>query len=443
MAGASASSKKKKKVGEDGEGSTNPEAAERKRLRSLAFSNNILSQTQAKTLSPLPPSKMVAKQHGKDIVKRSQRKNKFLFSFPGLLAPVAGGKIGELKDLGTKNPVLYLDFPQGRMKLFGTIVYPNNRYLTLQFPRGGKSVTCEDYFDNMIVFSDAWWIGSAAENPEEARLDFPKELSDGQHAEYDFKGGAGGGACINKQISDKTGITDVEEQSPRSTPEDDLSEDENKDLKATPVRHSARTAGKTFKFAEAFSEDDSMASDTDEYEEDKNILALDSSSRNHTSGKKENVCPAVFDIDSEDAIEGTQSPIQNRQSAPSETQSKKQSSISSKKKKSREDSSSNHGSLVQTTISTLFKKVEEKSTPRNQRKVRSPKVSDEKAQRIDSKRKISQNGEMKKKAKLVNVKKAGGKGVAKKKLYESEDDDIEEFSSASQDNDGTDEEWTA
>lgn len=36
------------------------------------------------------------------------------------------------------------------MKLFGTIVYPKNRYLTLQFPKGGKSVMCEDYFDNMV-----------------------------------------------------------------------------------------------------------------------------------------------------------------------------------------------------------------------------------------------------------------------------------------------------
>jgi hypothetical protein len=36
------------------------------------------------------------------------------------------------------------------MKLFGTILYPTNRYLTLQFSRGGKSVTCEDYFDNMV-----------------------------------------------------------------------------------------------------------------------------------------------------------------------------------------------------------------------------------------------------------------------------------------------------
>ena len=73
-------------------------------------------------------------------------------------------------------------------------------------------------------------------------------LVQSQHAEYDFKGGAGGVACINKQASHKTRIINAEEQSPRSTPEDDLSKDENKDLKATPVRHSARTAGKAFQY---------------------------------------------------------------------------------------------------------------------------------------------------------------------------------------------------
>lgn len=36
------------------------------------------------------------------------------------------------------------------MKLFGTIVYPKNRYLTLQFSKGGKNVTCDDCFDNMV-----------------------------------------------------------------------------------------------------------------------------------------------------------------------------------------------------------------------------------------------------------------------------------------------------
>ncbi|PON68257.1 DNA-binding protein RHL [Trema orientale] len=438
MAGAT-SLKKKRKVGEGGE-DANPETTERKRLKNLAFSNNVLSDTPAKPNSTLSPSKMVAKHHGRDIVKKSQRKNRFLFSFPGLLAPIGGGKIGELKDLGTKNPILYLDFPQGRMKLFGTIVYPKNRYLTLQFPRGGKNVMCDDYFDNMIVFSDAWWIGRQAENPEEARLDFPKELNDGQHAEYDFKGGAGGVACIKKQVGHKSGITNIEEQSPQPSLKEDLSEGENKDLmKATPVRHSSRTAGKTFKFTEASSEDDSVASDADvdELEEDKKV--------------KENVGSVVFDVDNdnEEAVEGTPLPVQNQGSAPSGTQSKKQSLFSAKMNKSREDSRSNHGSLVQATISTLFKKVEEKKTPRNPRKVASPKGP--KAYHVDSKRKISQDGEPKKKAKVINDKNAGGKGVAKKEVYKmtrmvqvkEDEDDIEEFSSASQDTDGSDEDWAA
>lgn len=106
--GASSSKKEERETSRE----PNPELRERKRLKRLAFADSILSETPAKVDSPLSPSKAVIKHHGKDILKRSQRKNKFLFSFPGLLAPTSGGKIGELKDLGTKNPVLYLDFPQ-------------------------------------------------------------------------------------------------------------------------------------------------------------------------------------------------------------------------------------------------------------------------------------------------------------------------------------------
>ncbi|KVI07464.1 hypothetical protein Ccrd_014161, partial [Cynara cardunculus var. scolymus] len=136
------------KNGRSSANQTNPEAEERKRLRKLAISKNLLSEFPAKASSlSLNPSKTVIKHHGRDILRKSNRKNRFLFSFPGLLAPVSGGKVGELKDLGSKNPILYLDFPQGRMKLFGTIVYPKNRYLTLQFSKGGKNVMCEDYFD--------------------------------------------------------------------------------------------------------------------------------------------------------------------------------------------------------------------------------------------------------------------------------------------------------
>ncbi|KAF7134490.1 hypothetical protein RHSIM_Rhsim08G0124800 [Rhododendron simsii] len=229
----------------------NPEAEERKRRKRMAFSKGILSEAPAKasTAALLSPSKTVTKHHGKDILRKSQRKNRFLFSFPGLLAPLSGGKIGELKDLGTKNPILYLHFSQGQMKLFGTIVYPKNRYLTLQFSRGGKNVTCEDYFDTMIVFSEAWWIGRKEENPEEARLELPRELSEAHDEGYDFKGGAGT-PSESKQGVKNVGLKYAEQESPKTDLEDDFSDSPNnfEDFtEVTPVRHSERTAGKRFK----------------------------------------------------------------------------------------------------------------------------------------------------------------------------------------------------
>ncbi|KAH7550651.1 hypothetical protein JRO89_XS13G0238000 [Xanthoceras sorbifolium] len=344
---------------------------ERTRLKNLAIKKRIVSETPAKGFTPLGPTKQVVKHHGKDILRKSsQRKNRFLFSFPGLLGPIGGGKIGELKNLGTQNPVLYLDFPQGQMKLFGTIVYPENNYLTLQFSRGGKNVMCEDYFDNMIVFSDAWWIGRKEENPDEARLDFPKELSEGQDVEYDFKGGAGATA-VDKGVP-TAGMKDLEEGSPEAQSEDEFSDVEKKlkdKMEVTPVRHSERTAGKRFRFVEVSSEDDPAGSDADlsEGEEKKSV----------TKSRK------LFE------------------STVTET-------------KSKEDLRS-HGSLVQATISTLFKKVEEKA-----------EVS-------------------RKKEQVIKAKSSGTRRTAKKKkAYEVllfsvygflcvvvEEDDIEEFSNTS------------
>ena len=43
---------------------------------------------------------------------------------------------------------------QGGMKLFGTHVYPKNKYLTLQMNRSAKGVVCEDVFESLVsVFS--------------------------------------------------------------------------------------------------------------------------------------------------------------------------------------------------------------------------------------------------------------------------------------------------
>ena len=55
---------------------------------------------------------------------------------------------GTLAQLDSQNPVMYLDFPQGRLKLFGTLVFPKNKYMMLKL--GGSNVLCEDVFENMV-----------------------------------------------------------------------------------------------------------------------------------------------------------------------------------------------------------------------------------------------------------------------------------------------------
>ncbi|XP_021281922.1 DNA-binding protein RHL1 [Herrania umbratica] len=351
-----ASSSKKPPIAETAE------ATERKRLKKLALKNNLVSDTAAtpKSFVPLSPSKLVMKHHGKDILRKSQRKNRFLFSFPGLLAPISGGKIGELKNLGSKNPILYLDFPQGQMKLFGTIVYPKNRYLTLLFSRGGKNVMCEDYFDNMIVFSDAWWIGKKDENPEEARLDFPKELCQGQQMEYDFKGGAGV-ESVSKQETPRTEIKQFEIESLDNDSGDALSDDDNDlttKMEVTPTRHSTRNAGKRFKFVEASSEDDPIRSDAEPSDgEEKKVGKKLDLTENDTIGKTISSAPLVLRSDS---AEDSQISEQIQTSLTSASKSRKISKSTVTVTKSKENSKANRGSLVQPTISTLFKKVEEK-----------------------------------------------------------------------------------
>ncbi|MED6181127.1 hypothetical protein PIB30_016656 [Stylosanthes scabra] len=427
---------KKKNVDEaeatDMDPSASAEAIERKRLKALAFSTGILSNVPAGESGSvhLKPSSTVVKHHGKDIIKKSQRKStRFLFSFPGLLAPVAGGKIGELKDLGTKNPILYLDFPQGQMKLFGTIVYPKNRYLTLQFSRGGKNVMCEDSFDNMIVFSDAWWIGRKDENPEEAKLEFPKELYEGQQTEYDFKGGAGANSAVNKAVP-KFENQCAEPDSPKTPIDNDLSDSEmnSKDTKeVVPVRHSGRTTRKSYKVAEVSSDEGSGESSPNLSEDEEKL--------------EKRPCPVVVDIDNEDDTEVDQLQKENKEHASGLKSKKVPRSASATA--SNEVVSSNNASLVQPTIATLFKKAEEKAST-SMRKPQSSKVSGQKLQPGGSKRKIDQDGGPKKRGRKPKDKNSGEHITVKRKGRKVEDDDdIEEFSNASEDEDDSDEDWTA
>lgn len=71
-------------------------------------------------------------------------------------------------------------------------------------------------------------------------------------AEYDFKGGAGAGAAsVVNQAVPRTRVQRAEQESPKTPSEDDLSDSEidlgdTKEL--VPVRHSARTAKKSYKY---------------------------------------------------------------------------------------------------------------------------------------------------------------------------------------------------
>ena len=63
------------------------------------------------------------------------------------LRHLASGQ-GTLAKLDSKNPVLYIDFPTGRLKLIGTLLFPKTKYQLLRL--GGKDVLCEDIFESVV-----------------------------------------------------------------------------------------------------------------------------------------------------------------------------------------------------------------------------------------------------------------------------------------------------
>lgn len=78
---------------------------------------------------------------------------------------------------------------------------------------------------------------------------FPCNLAQEKHAEVDFKGGVGATSDC-KQGSGKPAMKILEQESEKVYSEDELTDSPNdhKELaEMTPTRHSARTAGKSFK----------------------------------------------------------------------------------------------------------------------------------------------------------------------------------------------------
>ncbi|KAJ9510496.1 hypothetical protein QJQ45_015965 [Haematococcus lacustris] len=175
----------------------------------------MLAKEAPMSATSFPPSRALVRCNGQDIIKKSSiRKNRYLLVLNCLLAPTAGGRLGVLAQLDSRSPVLYLDFPSGRLKLWGTLVFPHNKYMVLR-TGGTAGVVCEDVFENMIVFSEAWWVGREEDNPQELRLPMPADLQrpDPEQAARvpDYNYGAAQHAAVSKATA--TAAQDAPEDS--------------------------------------------------------------------------------------------------------------------------------------------------------------------------------------------------------------------------------------
>ena len=186
---------------------------------------SVTPKTLEKTFMVYPSKRLISNNRATVSKKSGNKKNRHLFILPGMLqtdVPVGGGsrakrsrvastatpsssqvpqsqgddaegvsltqtqtdtvkqdgsslQIGSISNLDTPNPTLHLKMNDGVLKLIGTIVYPKNRFITLQCPNQSaassstgnmKDVEIDNSFDNAVIFTKAAWISDAdrAEN---------------------------------------------------------------------------------------------------------------------------------------------------------------------------------------------------------------------------------------------------------------------------------------
>mmetsp|Transcript_28066 Transcript_28066/g.53114 ORF Transcript_28066/g.53114 Transcript_28066/m.53114 type:complete len:422 (-) Transcript_28066:189-1454(-) len=236
------------------------------RLLDKALNSGIITRGRPQVESVLQPSKVIVACNDKDIVKRgTARKNRYLFALPAVLAPAAAGTLGSVEQMDTRNPVLYVDFPQGRIKFLGTIVHPTNKYLTLSFSTTRKGgVACEDCFDNLVVFSDWYWVGKKSINPEERRLPLPMEMRDIKvHTNPNFQAGA---IAVGEDVKMTKALTaaPAEEAELES---DEESPDEAMDDVVEPKSEPSRRSGRAVTVVQKSYADGDSESDDDEDDE--------------------------------------------------------------------------------------------------------------------------------------------------------------------------------
>lgn len=176
-------------------------AAAKQTVASAHSCEKILDDQRHVCINEAPICKPFSSADGKDIVKRgSTRSGRYLFYIAARFRPAMGGRLGTLTKLDSENPVLYFDFPSGRLRLIGSLVFPKAKYLLLKF--GSKEVLCEDTFDCMVMFTKMHWVGKHDANPSEEPLPFPEELQEAIEREHPLQGEK---EAINEDVDDENG----------------------------------------------------------------------------------------------------------------------------------------------------------------------------------------------------------------------------------------------
>eukprot|EP00892_Ulva_mutabilis_P000814 jgi/Ulvmu1/10733/UM068_0021.1 len=141
-----------------------------------SFRCGVVSQTRAQADESRIPGPLLRRADGLDVVKKaSSKKGRCLLVFSCQLSLIPGGELGELTGMDCDAPVLYMSFPQGRLKFLGAVLHPKNKYMVLNMS-SKHNVLCEHVFEHMIVFHKIVWIGAASDNPQEEPLPMPDEL---------------------------------------------------------------------------------------------------------------------------------------------------------------------------------------------------------------------------------------------------------------------------
>jgi hypothetical protein len=249
-----------------------------------AIRTRLISATRPGTSEyELDASEVLLKRDGKDIYKKSAaRKNRYAMVFPGQLSALKEGRLGEMREMHTQEPVVYLDFPNGRLKLLGTIVRPKTtRYFTLN-AKSKDRMNMEEWFDNVIVFSSWFWVGTKEANPEEKPLALPAELGDlSGEPEVDWESSIAAGAGTK---TTGAGTTAAVATPTKATKMADKADTNTKENGGRRPRRQAATVARKKMYA-----DDSDDEDDEDSDEDDNRIASPVVVR----GKVESFMPTV------------------------------------------------------------------------------------------------------------------------------------------------------